>query len=235
MLSKETLNAIYSETVAYWNAEVKKPEILSIAQGKEIGHKLADLVDEKTTALLTLNHVIKFQRKDNGATRPRSMGDMWLLEGGLYHPINVKTGMADAAGQPNLVSLKKTLMALMSRQIDSYYLLFVKMQVNTSGIVPRVYLADMLDWLDYVTCDSGPGQLMLKESKFSADYATYRPKKLGTAEKVKRLMAMYEDSEKRLIENREADRNEFRDRFEKYLNNEDFSVTPDTQATLGLQ
>ncbi len=59
MLSNPVLKSIKEETSVYWAAEVRKPEILGIAKGKEIGHKLADLVDEKTTALLTVKYLTK--------------------------------------------------------------------------------------------------------------------------------------------------------------------------------
>lgn len=62
MLTDATVELIKGQSQGYWQSEVKKPQIIEIAQGKEIGHKLADLVDEKTVALLTLNHVTRFQR-----------------------------------------------------------------------------------------------------------------------------------------------------------------------------
>jgi hypothetical protein len=160
MLLGKTLKSIVAETVAYWKAEVQKPEIIGIAKGKEIGHKLADLVDEKTTALLTVKYLTKHQHDGRGNKRSRSMGDLWLKDKGIYHPINVKTGIVGAEGQPNLVSLKKVLAAIMARQIDSYYLLIVKMQIGAKAILPAIYFIDMLDWLDYVTFDSGPGQMI---------------------------------------------------------------------------
>lgn len=234
MLSKKMLTDINAETYGYWKKAAKDLGIIAVAQGKEMGHKLADLVDEKTTALLTLNHIIMFQRKNNGDKRSRSMGDLWLREGDVYHPINVKTGIVGLEGQPNLVSLKKTLSALMDLQIDSYYLLFVKLQVDNHAIIPFVYLVDMLDWLDYVTYDSGPGQIMLKGHKLFDDYNTYQPKKLSTLEKVERLMELYGDGERRLMENRQRDRQDYAARFKAYQARGDFAVTQATQASLDL-
>lgn len=117
MLSNKTLVSIQSETLAYWTTEVRKPEIIGIAKGKEIGHKLADLVDEKTTALLTIKYLTKHQRDAQGRTRSRSMGDLWLQDNGIYHPVNVKTGIVGAEGQPNLVSLKKVLGTIMADRL----------------------------------------------------------------------------------------------------------------------
>jgi len=115
MLSDETIETITADTLNYWRVEVKKPEIVGIAKGKEIGHKLADLVDEKTTALLTVKFLTKHQCDAHCRKRARSMGDLWLYDRGIYHPVNVKTGIVGAEGQPNLVSLKKLLSAIMAR------------------------------------------------------------------------------------------------------------------------
>jgi hypothetical protein len=238
MLSPETIASITRETSEYWTHEATRPEILGIAQGKEIGHKLADIVDEKTTALLTVKHITTHQRDAQGRKRARSMGDLWLLDGGIYHPVNVKTGCVGAEGQPNLVSLKKVLKAIMSRQIDSYYLLMVKLLIAgepTTPIVPSVYLVDMLDWLEYVTFDSGPGQIMLKAKRFIDEYDPNKPRQLDIKAKLRRLMELYEDGERRLKENRERALDQYRQDFQAFMAAGDLSVTPETQRTLFLE
>jgi hypothetical protein len=235
MLSVRTLTSIHTATTDYWKAEVRKPEILGIAKGKEIGHKLADLVDEKTTALLTVKYLTKHQRDDQGRKRSRSMGDLWLHDNGIYHPVNVKTGIVGAEGQPNLVSIKKVLSAIMEQQIDSYYLLIVKMQITEKAIEPAVYLIDMLDWLEYVTFDSGPGQMMLKAVKFFNEYNTKSRKATPIRYKVKLLMDLYVDGERRLRENRNSDLATYRRQFEVFMAVKDFIVTPETQKALNLQ
>jgi hypothetical protein len=235
MLTATTLSSIQTETTAYWRAEVRKPEIVGIAKGKEIGHKLADLVDEKITALLTVKYLTKHQRDAQGRKRSRSMGDLWLNDNGIYHPVNVKTGIVGAEGQPNLVSLKKILSGIMARQIDSYYLLIVKMKIAAKEIDPTVYLIDMLDWLDYVTFDSGPGQMMLKAVKFFNEFDPANTKPKPIKDKVKRLMDLYEDGERRLKENREKDLADYRRQFLSFMADRDFVVTPETQESLNLQ
>jgi len=234
MLSLGTLQSISSETSKYWITEVRRPEIIQIAKGKEIGHKLADLVDEKTTALLTVKYLTKHQHDRQDQQRSRSMGDVWLQDNGIYHPINVKTGIVGAEGQPNLVSLKKVLRAIMAREIDSYYLLIVKMEIRPEEITPSVYFIDMLDWMDYVTFDSGPGQMMLKAVKFFAEYDPKRQPVLGIRDKVQRLMDLYEDGEQRLRENRERDLDRYRLEFDRFMAEGGFAVTSETQRSLLL-
>ena len=185
MLTPKTLETIRAQTLVYWREEVLKQDIIAIARGKEIGHKLADLVDEKTTELLTRHHIVAQERDKEGHKRQRGMGDLWLRENGIYHAINVKTGVAGSEGSPNLVSLKKVLKAIMTRQIDSYYLLIVKMQINGETITPSVYLVDMLDWLDYVTFDSGPGQMMLRAAGFYTAFDSVNPHPLTIEDKLK--------------------------------------------------
>jgi len=235
MLAARTLTRIQREVTAYWRDEARKPEIVGIARGKEIGHKLADLVDEKTTALLTVKYLTKHQHDAQGRKRSRSMGDLWIQDNGIYQPVNVKTGIVGAEGQPNLVSLKKVLSAIMARQIDSYYLLIVKMLIESKGITPAVYLIDMLDWLDYVTFDSGPGQMMLKAVKFFNEFDPANAKQTTIKDKVARLMELYEDGERRLKENRERDVADYRRQYKAYLADKDFVVTSKTQESLNLQ
>jgi hypothetical protein len=234
MLSNQLLKSIKRETSLYWGSEVKKPEIVGIAKGKEIGHKLADLVDEKTTALLTVKYLTKRQRDAAGRARSRSMGDLWLHDNGIYHPVNVKTGIVGSEGQPNLVSMKKILTAVMARQIDSYYLLIVKMQIGENAIVPSVYLVDMLDWLDYVTFDSGPGQMMLRAVKFFMECEKKKARPLDIKQKVKRLMELYEDGERRLKENRRRHLEKYQREFQTFMAGHNFAVTPATQRSLNL-
>ncbi len=163
------------------------------------------------------------------------MGDLWLHDNGIYHAVNVKTGIVGAEGQPNLVSLKKVLCAIMACQIDSYYLLIVKMQILADGIIPTIYLFDMLDWLDYVTFDSGPGQMMLRAVKFFKEFDPKNVVKADIGAKVQRLMDLYEDGERRLRTSRERDLGRYRERFQQFKALKEFVVTPDTQRSLRLE
>lgn len=237
MLTQNTLNKIRKEALVYWKKEFKKPELIQIAAGKEVGHKLADLVDEKTTALLTVNYLVAHQRNKNGDARARSMGDLWLQEKGIYHPVNVKTGVSGSEGQPNLVSLKKILDAVMKQQIDSYYILIVKMAIhsNTKTIAPSIYFFDMLDWLDYVTFDAGPGQMMLHAAKFYADFDADARKRLTIKQKLEKLVALYKDGDRRLRENRRRSLKQITDSFDVFMKTDGLSVTSETQKGLNLR
>ena len=237
MLTPKTINKIRAQTLRYWQRELRKPEIVNLARGKEIGHKLADLVDEKTTALLTCEHLVAHEHSRKGNVRVRGMGDLWLQENGIYHAVNVKTGVAGAETMPNLVSLKKILTAVMARQIDSYCLLIVKVSIDDKKgvITPSVYFFDMLEWLDYVTFDAGPGQMMLQASKFYAEYESASPARASIKQKLEKLMALYEDGHRRLMENRRRTLNEFRQKFKSFMAEDESFVTTEAQQALNLR
>ena len=125
----------------------------------------------------------------------------------------------------------------MARQIDSYYLLIVKMQISAIGkkeIVPSVYLVDMLDCLEYVTFDSGPGQMMLRAVKFFKEFDPKKVKPIDIKQKVQRLMDLYQDGERRLKANREKDLAHYTHEFGIFMASKDFSVTAATQRSLNL-
>ena len=92
----------------------------------------------------------------------------------------------------------------------------------------------MFDWLEYVTFDSGPGQMMLKAVPFFSEYDPSKLKSLDFKQKAQQLMNLYEDGEKRLRANREKDLGKYRRKFDLFLKVQDFSVTPETQGSLNL-
>jgi len=231
------MSNIVEKTRDYWSNEVKESYFIEMAKGKEVGHKMADLVDEKTDALLTLYHQTKHQHNSQGSQRARSMGDLWLKGENIYHPVNIKTGVVGSEGQPNLVSLRKVLLGILERRIDSYYLLMVKMQIpkDSSSIKPSVIFTDMLDWLDYVTFDAGPGQMMLKANAFFENYDPEKEPHLTISEKVSHLFDLYEDGVRRLNVNRENTLQSIRESVDNFHNQKDWAVTPLTQQELLLR
>jgi hypothetical protein len=239
MLALTTLNKIVDETQRYWSDQRKNPDLIGRAQGKEIGHKLADWVDERTCAKLTLELSTKRQHSRAGSgAMSRSMGDIWIEDQRIFHPVNVKTGIVGAEGQPNLVSLKKVLDAFLEFQIDSYYLLFVKFAPEPGEVTAKVYLADMLDIPTYLTFDSGPGQMMLKGANFFREIepGVFQPQKsLAFAERIDLLLNMLEDGEMRLRKNRERDLASYRNRVSQYRSACVGKVTPETQHGLNLR
>lgn len=236
MINEQVIAKIRREVQDYWSVESSKRYFLEMARGHEIGHRIADLVDEKTTALLTVNHLTKHQHSARGARRVRSMGDVWLDQNGICSPINVKTGIVGREGQPNLVSLKKLMRALIGNQIDSYYLLMIKFDLSNERPQCTTYFVDMLDYLDFVTFDSGPGQAMLRAAPFFSNISSgaHTPS-LSLNQKMERLLELLEDGHQRLIENRIKDLTWFQNAVRVYLSSSGHKVTADTQEALNLR
>ena len=216
-LDPKTCQEIIRRTLEMWEEKAANDEVfLRLTRGKERGHRMADFVDERTTELLDAHFVSKFQSGKGGAARARSMGDVWLKSGGIFNPINVKTGVSGSNGQPNLVSLKKLLRALLNDQIDSYYLLFVKFELE-EVVKPKVVLVDLLDHLEFATYDDGPGQMMLRESEFfRAMEGGHRASSTPIVTKIDRLFCLLKDGNRRLIQNRERTIAEFEKRIAAY-------------------
>lgn len=177
---------------------------------------MADFVDETTTGLLKAHFVTRFQIGKGGRARARSMGDVWLKSRGIFNPINIKSGVSGANGQPNLVSLRKVLQALLADQIDSYYLLFVKFEIAQT-VRPKVLLVDLLNHLEWTTFDAGPGQMMLLEQKFFDAMETgVKPAGTSIVQKIERLFDMLKEANVRLIRNRRRTITTFERAIEEY-------------------
>lgn len=212
-LTPELMSQIESGTRTYWTSQVNSPEFQAITHGKEVGHRIADYVDERTTHFLQQHFSTGYEAATPGSARKRSMGDVWIRDGGIFNPVNVKAGLLDMNGQPNLVSMKKLLDYILNQQIDSYYLLIVKFRLG-DPIDHRTVLVDMLDWLDFITYDAGPGQIMLRERDFFAAVGNgYEPPVRTITEKVRMLFSRFELGVDNLIRNRmkrvEAQRGKF--------------------------
>lgn len=222
MISIVDQNKIVDLTCKFWKIEVDNKDFRKIFRGKEIGHRIADYVDEQTTKMLTGKFNVKHQYNKQGNPTKRSMGDLWIESNKMYNPVNVKSGLVGARGQPNMVALNKLLAALLSEQIDSYYLLFVKMEVPdpmSGPVIPHVYLVDILDWLHRTVFQSGPGQIMLNEDQFFADMnAGIKPVVKPIDDKVSKLGEMLEDGDGRLVANRLKKTQAVKKRIEIYRN-----------------
>ena len=251
MLEPDFEQVLGSKVLDYWNRQLTDPDfhadIYERASSKEGGHQLADMVDELTTGVLRTEFPAKTgMQYGKAGKRSRSMGDVWMRNNAkIWHPLNVKTGLVGSEGQPNLVSLKKLLEALLNRQIDAYYLLFVKFAVDTSRqtVTPFVLLTDLLDWLafdvnKFIAFDSGPGQLMLRAKTFfkAVSEGTLPPANQSMQAKLEALFTLYEDGERRLRENRERDLRAYRTRFMQFQQAAaSFAVDPQAQELLGVR
>ena len=205
MIDANTQARLLEATRRFWSEHVKPNEFQVLASGKEIGHRIADYVEEHTVALIDAEFPSGHQLKPDGQRMARGMGDVWIKSNGIFNPINIKSGELGKKGQPNMVSLKKLLRGILKRQVDSYYLLIVKF--DPAAEEADVNLVDLLDYLDFTHFDSGPGQIMLREAHFYSELdANYQPHLLPLNEKANLLLAKLEEGDERLYRNREKAR-----------------------------
>ena len=227
MIDTQTRKLIYDITNAFWNEHVANEAFCEITQGKEIGHHIADYVDDRTTAKLKTESCINAKHETNvkGETIVRSMGDIWIKSNGIYNPVNIKTGIC-SSGQPNIVSLTKLLDRLLRHQIDSYDLLIIKFTLTDKQADFNVYFVDLLDYLDFITFDMGPGQVMLRENDFyNACDSNYEPPVLTLSQKIGKCMDIMEQGYQSLIRNRATRMNRLRRQIDLFAQSNDFTVT----------
>ena len=124
-LLPEVQRRIENLTNAHWKEHVGDAGFAELIAGKEPGHRIADYVDDRTCALLKVNLDTRYEGDGKGSHRKRSMGDIWVHSNGMYNPINIKSGLQNMKGQPNVVSMQKLLDYILKRWIDSYYLLII--------------------------------------------------------------------------------------------------------------
>lgn len=189
-----------------WNAEVASESFRAICTGKERGHRIADYAEERTVQLIQQEKFpVAFEHGKRSLPRTRSMGDIWLASGSprIYNPINIKAGITASGGAPNMVSLEKLAKAFVERQIDSYWLLLIRITSDGSAFGASVMMVNIFDYLDFMSFDAGPGQVMLRSDLF---YAYVKdgglPRTLEPEEIVDRMIEMRRDGNRRLRENR---------------------------------
>ena len=195
-------NQILGLVNEHWASHVRDRGFVELIDGKEPGHHIADYVDDRTCSLLKVHLDTRYESDRKGEPLKRSMGDIWVPSRDIFNPVNVKSGLQGQKGQPNVVAMRKLLNYLFQQWIDSYYLLMVKFSI-TEGISHKAYLFDLLDWLEFIAYDAGPGQIMLREQDFyDAFDAGHQPLVRSIQEKATALFELFEEQVQVLINNR---------------------------------
>lgn len=210
MIAKTDQTRLLATLQRDWDSEVRSKRFRDICTGKERGHRIADYAEERTIEFISQDDFsVAFEHGPDLLPRARSMGDIWLMSGSprIYNPINVKAGIAGVGGQPNMVSLEKLTQGILNHIIDSYWLLLLRFEINDSGTLAGIKLVNILDYLDFMHFDAGPGQIMLRSDRFYAHLEQDgTARSLNLADTVKRLVELRRDGDKRLAANREKRR-----------------------------
>ena len=214
MLSADTVNEIRALTERFWRAEVRSDWFSGRIAGKEFGQRIAHDVELRTVEAISARFT---PSEAPGGEVERGMGDMWLTEHGRPHPINIKAGdAAKETGKPNVVALNRLLNALLAGEIDSYYLLIVK--IDRDALSVRVDMVDVLDHLGFIHYNAGPGQIKLYQKPFYAALdGGYQPPQRPLIDKIDYLLELERDADERLITARLARQAKHAGMREQYL------------------
>lgn len=222
MITPEDQAEIKQATLEFWQDRITDKAFDAMARGKEGGHHIADYVDQQTSEMIVSRFNAGYEMK-HGRVVKRSMGDVWINSKGMWNPVNIKAGI-EKNGQPNIVSLQKLLGRITGHEIDSYYLLIVKFDISAAEkLEPSVYFIDILDYLDYVTFDAGPGQMMLKERDFYAIADNGLDREPHTlTQKTRELHELLQDGYRRLLDNRAKRMAKTRQQVDKFLDESEY-------------
>ena len=221
-IAADLQSQIVNLTNNHWQIHTQDQGFADLISGKEPGHRMADYVDDRTTSLLKVNLDTRYEGdpKAKGTPKKRSMGDIWINSQGIYNPLNVKSGLLGSKGLPNVVSMQKLLDYIFKNWIDSYYLLIIKFDISAS-ITHQTYLVDLLDWIDFISYDAGPGQIMLHEQDFyDAFDSGQTPPEKSILEKTESLFHLFETKVQVLLANRQDRLNRQRTSLTNFLNSE---------------
>jgi hypothetical protein len=191
---------------------------ISLSKNKEDGHSFAQsYVDYLVSEVLPKCETLKkygFTVEDS--IKEREHGDFYLVNNseGIKYIVssNGKLGMSEELGQPNMCSIERAMKYLNEKNLP--YLVF-KLRKFKGNFIFKVF--DLFNYLDVVSYNDGPGQLMISESKF---FKKKEFKYLKTSEAIVYLSNMNEKAYNNLFISRTKRYNEFQNIKKQYERNE---------------
>ena len=184
MISKEKISLIKS-TIESDDRFINRINESITYIGKEKGHSNASPMED------VIREILIEKLGGDETNKDRSLADV-MLDGNL---INVKFGSPKKGkngtfkyGQPNMCAMRRIMKEFYyDSTIDSYYII----KVNLKNGEYTLHVFDMLDYIDYLTWNSGTGQIMLKENDFYNIINTYVPS-LNIEEKKTKIKDLYD-------------------------------------------
>jgi hypothetical protein len=129
---------------------------------KEAGQSYANKVEELVIQALKNSIYGRYLSQEphiNGKVQKRPQADtLWKNA-----PFNVKLTFMEY-GSPNMGSAKRLIKKLRENIISQYYIIYVMVDKDTKKVQVRIF--DLLDNLNFIRIDAGPGQMMLDLKKF---------------------------------------------------------------------
>jgi hypothetical protein len=137
-----------------------------IKKSDEVGHSHGPGVQKIVGKLLSEHFDIDYEKDKRGKHKKRSFSDN-IIQG---YPNNVKFTVIDS-GSPNLVSMNRMIDHVFKLNNDTYYVTIVHYDIPTK--VLKVTFVDILQFVECLRYNSGPGQIMINQEKFYLEYKKY--------------------------------------------------------------
>jgi len=136
-----------------------------LLKSDEIGHSHAPGVQKKVGTLLSELYEVSYETNKKGKKKKRAFSDNLIMG----NPNNVKFGVS--VGQPNLVSMNRMITNVIEHNLSCYYVTIVFYDRHTKQI--KIKFVNILQFMDCLAYNAGPGQIMLKQEKFNKEYEKY--------------------------------------------------------------
>lgn len=204
MISKNIQKTIESVLQPKMENYFATSDAQKLLKGKESGHIMGTIVEEMCGNFLNeLGYHITKEVNQLGEAKARAHSDFNIvLSVGsgeeTVHRVNVKFS-GEKSGQPNVCAANRMMNALRDGVIDGYYMLKVKFDRVEKET--KVYFVDILDYIDCLTFNAGPGQIMLHERSFYEAYDNKEGRvELSVDEKRKAIYNLYIEKTKEHLE-----------------------------------
>jgi hypothetical protein len=163
------------------------------SKSDELGHSHGPGVQKEVGKVLSEKYDIKEVVNKNGAKPKRAFADNILQ--GFYN--NVKF-TATEEGNPNLGSMNRMIKHVLKESNSEYYVTIVKYLVNKKDW--KVQFVNILQFIDCLTYDAGPGQIMITQKKFEVEYEKY----INGKRPIKNFNEIYNEIREMAISKRES-------------------------------
>lgn len=137
-----------------------------LGKTNELGHSHGPGVQKKVGELLSKEYTIGYEKTKNGNVAKRSFSDHIIK--GFFNNVKFSTCVD---GSPNLVSMKRMLGHVCGNSNDVYYVTTIHYNRETQRIT--VSFVNILQFVDCLRFNYGPGQMMIQQDLFAKALRDY--------------------------------------------------------------
>lgn len=136
------------------------------SKSDELGHSHGPGVQKEVGRLLSEKYDVKYILNKDGSKPKRPFADN-ILEG-FYN--NVKF-TATGDGNPNVGAMNRMIEHVLVKSNSEYYVIIIKYLVDKKDW--EVQFVNILQFIDCLIYDAGPGQIMMVQKNFEIEYKKY--------------------------------------------------------------